>query len=94
MIDSGASKGKTDYIYNPTSREVVAEQKRQSAADLIAAVAKAREATEAVHARMLAELKQEVGRLVVDTTSKVAGKVLTAEDQQRLIQETNKEIAA
>ncbi len=31
---------------------------------------------------MLAELKREVGRLVVDTTAKVTGKVLTADDQK------------
>jgi len=42
----------------------------------------------------MAELKAEIGRLVVDTTSKVSGKVLTAEDHQRLIDETNKELAA
>ena len=43
---------------------------------------------------MMVELKAEIGRLVVDTTAKVSGKVLTAEDQQRLIDETNKELAA
>ena len=42
----------------------------------------------------MAELKQGVGRLVVETTCKVTGKVLTAEDQQRLIEDANKEIAA
>ena len=54
----------------------------------------AREATEADRERMMAELKAEIGRLVVDTTAKVSGKVLTAEDHQRLIDETNKELAA
>jgi hypothetical protein len=43
---------------------------------------------------MLAELKTEVARLVIDTTAKVSGKVLTAEDQRRLTEEANKEIAA
>ena len=57
-------------------------------------IRKAREATEADRERMMAELKAEVGRLVVETTAKVSGKVLTAEDQQRLIDETNKELAA
>jgi len=41
---------------------------------------------------MLAELKGEVGRLVVETTAAVAGKVLTAEDQRRLIEETAKRV--
>ena len=43
---------------------------------------------------MMAELKAEIGRLVVETTAKVSGKVLSDEDQQRLIDETNKELAA
>jgi F-type H+-transporting ATPase subunit b len=57
-------------------------------------IAKAREATETDRARMLTELKREVGKLVVNTTVKVTGKVLTPEDQNRLIQETNRELAA
>ena len=57
-------------------------------------IRKAREATEADRDSMMAELKAEIGRLVVDTTAKVSGKVLTAEDHQRLIDETNKELAA
>ena len=55
---------------------------------------KAREATEADRDSMMAELKAEIGRLVVDTTAKVSGKVLTSDDHQRLIDETNKELAA
>jgi F-type H+-transporting ATPase subunit b len=43
---------------------------------------------------MLAELKREVGRLVVRATAAVTGKVLTADDQQRLAQETERELAA
>ena len=37
---------------------------------------------------MLAELKHEVGRLVVQTTASVTGKILTAEDHRRLAEET------
>ena len=43
---------------------------------------------------MLTELKREVGRLVVQTTSAITGKILTAEDQQRLAEETARELAA
>jgi len=43
---------------------------------------------------MLAELKQEVGRLVVQTTSAVTGKILTKEDQRRLAEETAEQLAA
>jgi F-type H+-transporting ATPase subunit b len=43
---------------------------------------------------MLADLRREVGRLVVDTTAKVTGKVLTGDDQKRLAEETTRELAA
>ncbi len=58
-----------------------------------AIIAKAREVAEADHSKMLAELKAEIGQLVVSTTSKVIGKTLTPEDQQRLVEETNAELA-
>ncbi len=57
-------------------------------------VAKARQASEAELARMKAELRREVGRLVVQTTAKVTGKVLTSEDQQRLADEATRHLAA
>jgi F-type H+-transporting ATPase subunit b len=57
-------------------------------------VTKARQASEVELARMKAELRREVGRLVVNTTAKVAGKVLTPDDQQRLIDEANRQVAA
>jgi len=55
-------------------------------------LAKAREAAAQDYARMLAELKKEVGRLVVQTTATVVGKILTPEDQRRLAEETVKEL--
>lgn len=57
-------------------------------------ISKSRQAAEADYARMLAELRAEVGRLVVNTTAKVTGKILTVEDQKRLAEETNKQLAA
>jgi F-type H+-transporting ATPase subunit b len=67
-------------------------QKAISAAEQI--VVKAREAAAQDHARMLAELKREVGRLVVQTTATVTGKILTPEDQRRLAEETEKQLVA
>jgi len=67
-------------------------QKAISQAEQI--IAKAREAAQADHERMLAELKSEVGKMVVQTTAMVAGKVLIDEDQKRLVEEVNKQIAA
>ena len=37
---------------------------------------------------MLAELRREVGRLVVQTTATVTGKILTPDDHRRLAEET------
>ena len=57
-------------------------------------VDKARQASEAEHARMLAELRREVGRLVVQTTAAVTGKIITPEDQRRLAEETARVVTA
>jgi len=54
---------------------------------------KAREAAVQEHDLMLAELKREVGRLVVQATATVTGKILTPEDQRRLAEETVKQVA-
>ncbi|MBN2507490.1 MAG: F0F1 ATP synthase subunit B [Verrucomicrobia bacterium] len=66
---------------------------RKAADEAEQIIARAREAAVQDHDRMLAELKREVGRLVVATTAKVAGKVLTPQDQERLIQETTRGLA-
>lgn len=57
-------------------------------------LSRAREAAAADHAKMLAELKGEIGSLVVKTTAQVVGKVLTEEDQKRIIDEANRELAS
>jgi F-type H+-transporting ATPase subunit b len=72
--------------------EQVETQKAIREAEQIAV--KAGEAAVQERARMLAELKREVGRLVVQTTATVAGKVLTDDDQRRLAQETEKQLTA
>jgi F-type H+-transporting ATPase subunit b len=67
-------------------------QKAVAAAEQI--IAKAREAAAQDQARLRGELKREIGRLVVQTTGKVTGKVLTIDDQKRLAEETEKQLAA
>jgi F-type H+-transporting ATPase subunit b len=57
-------------------------------------MAKAREAAAQDHDRMLAELKREVGRLVVQAATNVTGKILTPEDQRRLLEEAARQAAA
>src|SRR4051794_7356926 len=56
-------------------------------------VIKARDAAALEHARMMNELRGEVGRLVLRTTAAVTGKILTADDQRRLTEETARELA-
>jgi len=73
----------------------IAERKQQEA--VVAAeqiMAKAREASAIEHERTMTELKRELGRLVVNTTAKVTGKILTPEDQRRLQDEAARQIAS
>jgi F-type H+-transporting ATPase subunit b len=72
----------------------VGEAKRQQAiTEAAGIVAKAREATALERERVLGELKHEFGRLVIDTTSKVSGKVLNADDHSRISKEALAQIA-
>ena len=77
------------------SAGVIAERKQQEA--IVAAeqiLAKAREASALEHERTMSQLKRELGRLVIDTTAKVTGKVLTSDDQRRLQEEASRQVAS
>jgi F-type H+-transporting ATPase subunit b len=77
------------------SAGVIAERKQQEA--VVAAeqiMAKAREASALEHERTMSQLKRELGRLVIETTAKVTGKVLTPDDQRRLQEEASRQIAS
>jgi len=76
------------------SAGVIAERKQQEA--IVAAeqiLAKAREASVLEHERTMSQLKRELGRLVIDTTAKVTGKVLTSDDQRRLQEEASRQMS-
>ena len=71
------------------SAESVREKKTQDAiAEAGQIIAKANEAAKLEHDQLMTELKRDFGRLVIDTTSKVTGKVLDDSDQDRINQET------
>jgi F-type H+-transporting ATPase subunit b len=73
----------------------LSEKKRQEAiAEAEAILTKAREGTVREREQMMTDLRSELGRLVVETTGRVAGKVLTADDQKRLNDEATKRAAA
>ncbi len=80
------------------ARGVAAKVQEQETQKAIAAaeqiIAKAREAALADYERMKLDLRREMGRLAVDLAARVTGKVLTVEDQRRLAEETNKQLAA
>jgi F-type H+-transporting ATPase subunit b len=77
------------------SAQTVADRKTQQAiAEAEQIITKAHEATRLEHDRMLGELKREVGHLVIETTTRVTGKVLTSDDQRRINEETASELAA
>src|SRR6266481_830007 len=72
----------------------LAERKQQEAITAAEQIlAKAKEAAALEHERQMQTLKRELGRLVVDTTAKVTGKVLTPEDQKRLQEEAARQVA-
>ncbi len=77
------------------SSNVLSERRTQQAiADAEQIIAKAQEASRVEHARMMEDLRGEVGRLVIDTTAKVTGKILTTEDRRRITEESAREVAA
>jgi F-type H+-transporting ATPase subunit b len=73
---------------------VHAEETQKAVANAEQIVIRAHETTERERARMLAEVKHEVGRLVVQTTASVTGKILTPEDHRVLAEETAKRLAS
>ncbi|MED5586428.1 MAG: F0F1 ATP synthase subunit B [Verrucomicrobiota bacterium] len=76
------------------SADALAEKKRNEAtAEAAQIIAKAREAGELEKNQAMAELKRDFGRLVVDTTGKVTGKVLTDDDQQKINSEISAQIS-
>jgi len=79
------------------ARESAAHLSERKQQEAIAAaeqiVVKAKEAASFEHERQMQALKRELGRLVIDTTAKVTGKVLTPEDQKRLQEEAARQVA-
>ena len=74
---------------------VVAEQRTKEATRQAEDIVKnAHEAAVLDRNRLMSELKAHLGELVVQTTQKVAGTVLTADDQARLNSETIRQIEA
>ena len=77
------------------SAAVIAEQRAKEATRQAEDIIKnAHEASLLDRNRLMEELKRHVGELVIQTTEKVTGKILTAEDQTRLNTETLRQLGA
>ena len=70
------------------------EETRRASAAAEQILVKARAAAEREHAQMLADLKRQIGRLVIQTSAAVTGKILTPADQRRLAEETARQLPA
>ena len=70
------------------------KQLQQAIKDAEGIIAKAQDTIVQERNKMIYEVKKEMVGLVVNTTAKVVGKVLTPEDQKRLSEETAKQLAA
>ena len=94
MLDQANAQAQKLIAEARQSSDALAERRAQDATnEAERIVARAREATTLEHDRVLSEVKRELGRLVIETTAKVTGKVLTPEDQQRLGDETVRQLA-
>lgn len=67
-------------------------QRANASADRV--LLRAREQAERERAVMVAMVKRDIGHLVLETTAAVAGRILTADDQRRLVQETTEQLKA
>jgi F-type H+-transporting ATPase subunit b len=77
-----------------SSDAITQKQLQQAIKDAEGVIAKAQETIAQERNKMVDEVKKEMVDLVVKTTAKVVGKVITPEDQKRLSEETVKQVAA
>ena len=94
MLDEANSDAERLITEARESAEAVRSQKTQEAVkEAQSIIEKAREASKLEHEKAMNELKNDFGRLVIDATSKVTGKVLDDADQKRINDETAGQVA-
>jgi len=94
LAQAGAQGNKMIEEARQSAAKVLETESQKAIATANDIIAKARQASEAELVRMKSELRKEVGRLVVATSAKVTSGILTPEQQSRLAEETNKQLAA
>jgi F-type H+-transporting ATPase subunit b len=94
IIDKANTDGNRLIKEAGESAAHLAEKKKQDAVHEASQIlAKAREAAKLEQEQLLTQLKREFGRMVVDATGRVTGKVLTNDDQDRINRETAAQVA-
>ena len=93
LIKAGAEGKQLIEEARAAAARVGAEETQKAVASAEQIVARSREAAERERAQMLTEAKGEIGRLVIQTAATVTGKILTADDQRRLAEETARQLA-
>lgn len=95
IIQKANAKADAIIAEAEASAAVVNEQRlKEGARQAEEIIRNARAAAEIDRNRLMTELKQHLGELVIQTTEKVAGKVLNADDQARLNRETVQQVEA
>lgn len=91
-----ANEDATKLIEEARSNTELSTQKQlqQAIKEAEEIVHRAQESISLERDKMVAGVKKEMLSLVVETTAKVTGKVLTPEDQKRLTSETTRELAS
>ncbi len=90
LLQANAQGEKLIEEARAAAARVQEQETKKAIASAERVISKAHEAAEQDHVRMLTNLKREVGRLVIQTTANVTGKILTPEDHRRLDEETAK----
>jgi F-type H+-transporting ATPase subunit b len=94
MTQASVQANKAIEEARAAAAQISAQESQKAIAAAADIIAKAKQSNEAELVRMKAELRKEVGHLVVATSAKVTGNILTAEQQTRLAEDTNKQLAA
>ena len=76
------------------SKEMIEKKTQEAAAQAEAIIRKAREATELDRQKMLSDVRKEVARLVVFTSSKVLSRDLSDTEKQTFSESATKELAS
>ncbi len=94
LAQASATGNKLIEEARASAAKVLEQETQKAIATANDIVTKSRQAGEAELVRMKAELRKEVGRLVVATSAKVTGNILTPEQQNRLAEDTSKQLSA